>query len=98
MLQKRNLTQKLEKIDQILEPFGLAQSVQSKKEELFTEIRNYRFRVLLVGGFSSGKSIANEICYSYRYGFSCRIYFSSLCGALFFTQGRTLRLDYLFLI
>lgn len=56
MLQKRNLTQKLEKIDQILEPFGLAQSVQSKKEELFTEIRNYRFRVLLVGGFSSGKS------------------------------------------
>ena len=56
MLQKRNLTQKLEKINQILEPFGLAQNVQNKKEELLAEIRNYRFRVLLVGGFSSGKS------------------------------------------
>ena len=56
MIHKKQLIGKLEKIESILVPFELAEKIRKDKDNLISDIRNYRFRVLLTGGFSSGKS------------------------------------------
>lgn len=56
MIDKRTVTGKVDAICALMEKHGLQQAVQEKADAIRRDVKQYAFRVLVIGSFNAGKS------------------------------------------